>query len=76
MNLHQILHKINVVRMSILLRFEPKTFGQLRLWCNIDRVTDLSYLINYLFQYLPHGLIWHNTLFRDRLVRRESKRNV
>jgi len=74
--LHEILHKINVMRTRILLKFEPKTFGQLRLWCIVNRATDLSYLINYLFQYLPHSLIWYNTLFRDRLLKvREIERD-
>ena len=64
-----ILHWLNYQRTKLLLFFEPKTFGQLSAWVKLDQRTDLSCVENYLTQYLEYGLIWKNTLFRERLVK-------
>ena len=65
----EILHEINYIKIRIMNRLEPHTWGQLRVWVGIYHATDLSYIVNYFEQYLTHGIIWKNTLFRDRLVR-------
>jgi len=72
----EILHKINYLRLSLLLIFEPhiRTYAHLKVWATLYRKTDLSYIVNYFEQYLKHGLIWRNTLFRDRLVRERYNR--
>ena len=63
------LHEMEMMRVRLFLRFQPRTWGQLAVWSKLYSITDLSYVENYFGTYLKYGLIFKNTLFRDRLLR-------
>ncbi len=62
MKVTDILHKINYVRLKILLLFEPETFVQLHAWVELNDHTDLSYVENMLEWRIPYGIKWRNSL--------------
>jgi hypothetical protein len=64
-----LIHWLEVKRLKLFLFFEPQTWGQAEAWVTLNQKTDLTYIENYLTQYLQYGLIWKNTLFRDRLLK-------
>ena len=70
----KILHEINYIKIRVMNRLQPHSLGQLKAWVGVSQATDLSYIVNYFEQYLKHGIIWKNTLFRDRLVRERYNR--
>jgi len=66
------IHRINMFRLRLLLKFEPKTWGSLTAWVKLYTLTDLSPLENYLLLYLKHGIVCHNMLFSKRLLRKKK----
>jgi len=64
-----LLHSLNMIRLRLLLKFEPKTWWQLHAWVKLYNLTDLSCLENYLALYLKYGIICRNMLFRNRLMK-------
>jgi len=69
------LHSLNMIRLRLLLKFEPKTWRQLSAWVKLYNFTDLSFLENYFALYLKYGLVCKNMLFRNRLMKERLNRN-
>ncbi|RLJ09865.1 MAG: hypothetical protein DRP15_02130 [Candidatus Aenigmatarchaeota archaeon] len=66
------IHRINMFRLRLLLKFEPKSWRSLTAWVKLYTLTDLSPLENYLLLYLKHGIVCHNMLFSKRLLRKKK----
>ncbi len=57
----ELLHWLDSQRIKLLLRFEPKTFGQLSAWVWLNEHTDLSYIENMIEWRLQYGVKWKNS---------------